>query len=109
MKIRDDTRARIIRLRRQNGYSVVGIAQRLKISRLTVSNVLRGDISPLEARTTRKWLRCKELGGCVPSGLTVRRPFPMGDRDLPVCKRCEVPIRGKGKDMTWGYFEDRSA
>lgn len=109
MNLTPALRARIIRFRRQNGYSVMGISQRVGVSRLTVSNVLRGDLSPLNVRTTRKWLRCREKGGCVPSGLTVRRPFPMGDLDLPVCKRCAVPMRGKAKSMTWGYHEGRAA
>ena len=59
--------------------------------------------SKLNLRISEKHARCREQGGCVPSGRYVTRPFPYGNVDLPVCKRCGVPIRGKGKvtQMTW--------
>ena len=99
---------RIRRLRKQNGYSVVSIAQRLNVSRKAVSAALRGDLSPLNIRTTRKHLRCQENGGCVPSKVMVVRPFQMGHQTIPECKRCKVPIRSRGKGMHWNYFDENS-
>ena len=96
---------RILRLRRQNGYSVQGIAQRLNVSRKAVSAVLRGDLSPLNIRTTRKYQRCQERGGCVPSSVMVVRLFQMGHMAIPECRRCKVPIRARGKGMHWNYFD----
>ena len=84
----------IRRLRRQNGYSVQGIAQRLNVSRRAVSGVLRGDLSPLNIRTTRKYLRCQENGGCVPSRVMVIRPFATGYFQVPECRKCKVPMVG---------------
>lgn len=107
MTVSDATAARIRSLKK-NGHSVNGIAQRLKLSRLTVSNVLRGDLTPLNVRTTRKYLQCQENGGCVPSRKIVRRPFPQGDVELPVCRNCKVPIRGKGSATRWSLSENTS-
>ena len=97
MKIRPDTTARIIDLRRHQSLSVNTIANKLGLSRRTVSNVLRGDLSPLNIRTTRKYQRCQEKGGCIPSRTLVTRPFATGDFAIPECKRCKVPMAGRLK------------
>lgn len=100
---------RVRRLRKQNGYSVQGIAKRLNLSRKAVTGVLRDDLSPLNMRTTRKYLRCQERGGCVPSDVMVVRPFPLGHMELPECKRCKVPMRNKSRGMHWNYFDVSAA
>ena len=96
---------RIRRLRKQNGYSVQGIAQRLNVSRKAVSGALRSDLTPLNIRTTRKYLRCQENGGCVPSKVYVVRHFQMGYLAIPECRRCKVPIRSRSRGMNWNYFD----
>ena len=92
--ISPETEARIINLRTKKALSVNTIANKLGLSRRTVTNVLRGDLSPLNIRTTRKYQRCQEKGGCIPSGITVTRPFATGYFDIPECRRCKVPIVG---------------
>lgn len=87
-------------LRKHSGYSVQGIAQRLNISRKAVSEALRDDLTPLNIRTTQKYQRCQEQGGCVPSSNYVVRPYASGYFQVPECKRCKVPMAGRLR-MGW--------
>lgn len=93
-RVTPELEARIIRLRRNSGYSVNTIANKLGLSRKAVSGVLREDLSPLEIRTSRKYAKCQALGGCVPSSVMVIRPFATGYFSIPECKRCRVPMAG---------------
>ena len=89
--------ATICRLRKQNGYSVQLIAQRLKISRTQVWEALRADLTPLNIRTTKKWEACKARGGCVAGpSFTAHGYF------LTPCKRCGVPMKPRG----WGWADN---
>ena len=96
----------IRRLRKQNGYSIQYIAQHLNLPRQAVSDVMRADITPLNRKVDRRYAKCQERGGCVPSDVYVVRPFPSGDIELPVCKRCEVPMRGSGAATRWKLAEN---
>lgn len=90
-----ETIARIRRLRKQNAYSVNTIANKLGLSRRTVTSVLRGDLTPLNVRTTRRYQQCQDNGGCKPSGIMVIRPFALGDIAVPECRSCRVPMTGR--------------
>lgn len=45
-------------------------------------------LTPLNERLNRAYAACELTGGHSPSGETVTREFPTGQRDLPVCARC---------------------
>ena len=93
--MKPETAARIVSLRRHNGYSVNTIANKLGLSRKTVSGVLRGDLTPLNVRTSRRYQRCQEKGGCTPSDVWIVRPFALGYFLVPECRACRVPMTGR--------------
>ena len=86
-----------IRQLRFSGVRPSSIADRLGLSTAEVIRALDADLTALNIRTTQRYRRCQSRGGCVPSGEIVSRSFPMGLVELPLCKRCRVPMRGKGR------------
>lgn len=86
-----------IRQLRFSGVRPSSIADRLHLSTAEVIRALDADLTALNIRTTRRYQRCQSRGGCVPSGRIVSRSFPMGLVELPLCKACGVPMRGKGR------------
>lgn len=90
------THDRIRRLR-FSGVRPSAIADRLHLSTAEVVRALDADLTALNVRTTQRYQRCQSRGGCTSSGAVVSRSFPMGLVELPLCKRCGVPIRGKGR------------
>jgi hypothetical protein len=61
----------------------------------------RRTLSPLNLRTSARYDACVTNGGHIPSGDFAIREFPIGQRQLPICKRCRVPY-GKAN----GYWGD---
>ena len=53
--------------------------------------------TPLNLRTTRRYEKCQERGGCVPSRNIVER----NEVFAPTCKSCGVPMMKLGVGTPW--------
>lgn len=61
--------------------------------------------TPLNLRTTRRYEKCQERGGCVPSKTIVTRD----EVYAPTCKRCEVPMMKLGVGTPWRKWRGEDA
>ena len=100
-----------IRARKAEGMTHKAIAALYKISLRQVNNALKAFVpSRLNTDTTRLWEQCKEMGGCKAGDVIVWRFTEVYDYiPIPVCSRCEVPMRqlGRGFGRTHNRKRDR--
>jgi len=100
----------ILALHRQ-GFAPSTIADKLGVWKARVRRVIRKSdaLTPLNRKVNRRHARCQERGGCEPSDVYVERYFYNGPERLPVCKRCDVPIRHGTPFINWNGKTRRAA